>query len=155
MAAEEAPTEGQPEGATALMHRSREAHHPARTHHSPEGAKFWAGRGASWLLARRGEGPLALRFVASVGAAVDQYNTDSARIKAFRPDGFRIGLSILKLGTVEVCSMEVGTAQVRTPQVGTLQFGILKMGLAKVGSGKVCVRQLGLTQIGVLQIGAL
>jgi hypothetical protein len=89
--------------------------------------------------ARRGEGPLALRFVSSVGAAVDQYNTDSARIKAFRPDGFRVGLSILKLGTVEVCSMEVGAAQVCTPQVGTLQFGILKMGLAKVGSGKVCV----------------
>ena len=107
------------------------------------------------LLTTHGEGPLGLRFVSNVGAAVDQYNTDSARIKAFRPDGFRIGLSILKLGTVEVCSMEVGTAQVRTPQVGTLQFGILKMGLAKVGSGKLCLPQLGLTQIGVLQIGAL
>ena len=108
---------------------------------------------AGWRC-RRDEGLLALRFVSSVGAPVDQYNTDSARIKAFRPDGFRVGLSILKLGTVEVCSMEVGAAQIRTPQVGILQFG-LKMGLAKVGSGKVCVRQLGLTQIGVLQIGAL
>jgi hypothetical protein len=32
-----APTVGRPEGVDAPMHQSREAHHPARPLHSPEG----------------------------------------------------------------------------------------------------------------------
>jgi hypothetical protein len=32
-----APAKGRPNGADAPMHQSREAHHPARPHHSPRG----------------------------------------------------------------------------------------------------------------------
>jgi hypothetical protein len=38
MAAEGDPAEGRPEGADAPRNQAREAHHPARPLHSPEGA---------------------------------------------------------------------------------------------------------------------
>jgi hypothetical protein len=47
-----APAEGRPKGADAPMHQSREAHHPARPLHSPEGA-VWVG---SMLTRRRWPG---------------------------------------------------------------------------------------------------
>jgi hypothetical protein len=43
-----APAEGRPKGADAPMNQSREAHHPARPLHSPEGGQSAAVFAADW-----------------------------------------------------------------------------------------------------------
>jgi hypothetical protein len=43
-----APAVGQPKGADAPMNQSREAHHPARPHHSPEEGQSAAVVAADW-----------------------------------------------------------------------------------------------------------
>src|SRR6266536_2469614 len=103
----------------------------ARSRLSPRGA----------MLVR--EACLALRSAGCIARAVDQH-AGAAWFEAFRPDGLRVGMGVLKLGAVEVCPFQVDAAQIGPPQVG-----ILQMGVAEVSSGQTCALEVGLTQVDV------
>jgi hypothetical protein len=111
-----APAEGRPEGADAPINQSREAHHPARPLHSPEGAEFWQPAGRM-----------------TAGACRETHLSDSpARLvpwwlEAVGPHRCGVVAGVGKVSALQLSALQVGATQVRPPQVRPSQVGVLQV----------------------------